>query len=135
MRSRDALESRPGSPDEKGTGRVGPGATSPRVAADRLSQLLLAGRGRCRRGALPVQEKLWPADGTEGYEGMSPFAEARSFRLYLTERGRALEGPVARCWAQTEEKAFAGLGAGEGETFRKSLIWVRSNLDPGFRAE
>jgi DNA-binding MarR family transcriptional regulator len=66
---------------------------------------------------------------------MSPFADARSFRLYLTERGRALEGPVARCWAQTEEKALAGLGSGERETFRKSLIRVRSTLDPGFRAE
>ena len=61
--------------------------------------------------------------------------DARSFRLYLTERGRTFECPVARCWAQTEEKAFAGLGAGERETFRKSLIRVRSNLDPGFRAE
>lgn len=61
--------------------------------------------------------------------------DARSFRVHLTERGRALEEPVARCWAQTEETALAGLSAGERRTFRKLLIRVSSNLDPGFEAE
>jgi DNA-binding MarR family transcriptional regulator len=61
--------------------------------------------------------------------------DARSFRVHLTERGRALEGPVARCWSQTEETALAGLGAGERRTFRKLLSRVRNNLDPGFRAD
>lgn len=61
--------------------------------------------------------------------------DARSFRVYLTERGRALEGPVARCWARTEETALAGLSNDERQTFRKLLIRVRSNLDPGFEAQ
>ena len=61
--------------------------------------------------------------------------DARSFRVYLTERGRALEDAVARCWAQTEATALAGLRSGERETFQKLLIRVRSNLDSGFRAE
>jgi DNA-binding MarR family transcriptional regulator len=60
--------------------------------------------------------------------------DARSFRVHLTEKGRALEGPVSRCWAQAEERALARLGAGERRTFRKLLIRVRSNLDPGFEA-
>jgi MarR family transcriptional regulator, organic hydroperoxide resistance regulator len=60
--------------------------------------------------------------------------DARSFRVHLTQRGRALEGPVSRCWAQTEETALAGLSAGESGAFRKLLIRVRSNLDPGFEA-
>jgi hypothetical protein len=38
--------------------------------------------------------------------------DIRSFRVYLTATGSLLEGPVARCWAQTEEKALAGLSAG-----------------------
>ena len=61
--------------------------------------------------------------------------DARSFRVYLTGKGRALEGPVSRCWAQTEETALAELSAGERQTFRKLLIRVRSNLDPGFDSE
>jgi DNA-binding MarR family transcriptional regulator len=62
-------------------------------------------------------------------------ADARSFRIYLTDKGRALEAPVARCWAQTEQTALAGLKVGERRTFRKLLSRVRSNLDPGFRAD
>ena len=62
-------------------------------------------------------------------------ADARSFRVYLTERGRAFEEPVARCWAQAEATALAGLSAEERRAFRKLLIRVRSNLDPGFDSE
>ena len=61
--------------------------------------------------------------------------DARIFRVYLTERGRSLEEPVARCWAQTEETALAGLSAGERQTFQKLLIRVRRNLDPGFEVD
>jgi MarR family transcriptional regulator, organic hydroperoxide resistance regulator len=61
-------------------------------------------------------------------------ADARSFRVHLTEKGRALEEPVARCWARAEETALAGLSEGERRTFRKLLIRVRSNLDSEFRA-
>ena len=57
-------------------------------------------------------------------------ADARSFRVHLTESGRALEESIARCWAQTEETALAGMSAEERLTFRRLLIRVRSNLDP-----
>jgi DNA-binding MarR family transcriptional regulator len=61
--------------------------------------------------------------------------DARSFRVSPTEKGRALEEPVAYCWAQTEQTALAELSAVERQTFRKLLIRVRSNLYPGFDAE
>ncbi|CAN5679822.1 MarR family winged helix-turn-helix transcriptional regulator [soil metagenome] len=61
--------------------------------------------------------------------------DARSFRVYLTGDGRGLEGPVLRCWERAEESALAGLSAGDRRTFRRLLIRVRSNLDPGFGAE
>jgi len=57
-------------------------------------------------------------------------ADARSFRVHLAESGRALEESIARCWAQTEETALAGMSAEERLTFRSLLIRVRSNLDP-----
>ena len=60
--------------------------------------------------------------------------DARSFRVYLSGEGRALEGPVMRCWARAEETALAGMSAGERQVFRRLLIRVRSNLDPGFGA-
>ena len=61
-------------------------------------------------------------------------ADARSFRVYLTEKGSAFEEPVVRCWAQAEATALAGLSAEERRAFRKLLMRVRSNLDPEFEA-
>ena len=56
--------------------------------------------------------------------------DARSFRAYLTEEGRSLEGPVARCWERVEEKTFAGMSVGERRNFHRLLAKVRANLDP-----
>ena len=58
--------------------------------------------------------------------------DARSFRVYLTDEGRSLEEPVARCWERVEEKAFAGMSAGERRNLHRLLTKVRANLDPGF---
>ena len=58
--------------------------------------------------------------------------DARSFRAYLTEEGRSLEGPVARCWERVEEKTFAGMSVGERRNFHRLLAKVRANLDPNF---
>lgn len=54
-------------------------------------------------------------------------ADARSFGVYLTERGRALEGPVARRWRLAEERSLAGLDADERETLRRLLAKARAN--------
>ena len=58
--------------------------------------------------------------------------DARSFRAYLTEEGRSLEGPVARCWERVEERTFAGMSVGERRNFHWLLAKVRANLDPNF---
>ena len=58
--------------------------------------------------------------------------DARSFRAHLTEEGRSLEGPVARCWERVEEKTFAGMSVGERRNFHRLLAKVRANLDPNF---
>jgi DNA-binding MarR family transcriptional regulator len=58
--------------------------------------------------------------------------DARSFRAYLTEEGRSLEGPVARCWERVEERTFAGMSVRERRNFHRLLAKVRANLDPNF---
>jgi DNA-binding MarR family transcriptional regulator len=60
--------------------------------------------------------------------------DARSFRVYLTDEGRALEEPVVLCWERVEEKALAGMSAGERRSLRRLLTKVRANLDPDFEA-
>ena len=60
--------------------------------------------------------------------------DARSFRVYLTDEGRSLEEPVARCWEKVEEKTFAGIGVEERRTLHRLLTKVRANVDPSFGA-
>ena len=60
--------------------------------------------------------------------------DARSFRVYLTDEGRALEEPVVLCWERVEEKALAGMSAGERRSLHRLLTKVRANLDPDFKA-
>ena len=60
--------------------------------------------------------------------------DARSLRVYLTEQGRDLEGPVVRCWERAEQAVLAGMNARDRQTFRRQLDRVRTNLDPGFEA-
>jgi MarR family transcriptional regulator, organic hydroperoxide resistance regulator len=67
-------------------------------------------------------------------ERRADLEDARSFRVYLTGRGRALEEPVSRCWERAEQTVLAGMNAGDRQTFRKLLDRVRSNLDPEFGA-
>ncbi|MGH3144459.1 MAG: MarR family winged helix-turn-helix transcriptional regulator [Rubrobacter sp.] len=57
--------------------------------------------------------------------------DARSFRVYLTAEGRALEEPVTRCWERAEERLLAGLSKKERQAFYRLLSRVRSNLDTG----
>lgn len=54
--------------------------------------------------------------------------DARSFRVCLTEKGRALEDPVAERWDQVEEKAFRGMSEAEKTLLRGLLARVRENL-------
>ena len=61
--------------------------------------------------------------------------DARSFGVFLTEEGRALEEPVTHCWTRIEEKTLAGLDAEEREQLHRLLLKVRANLDPNFGLE
>ncbi len=98
--------------------------------------------------------ELWKEDGLKGSEladrlGVEPptvtrmirrmescgFVErrpdptdARSFRAYLTEKGRALEEPVARIWEEIEEKTLLGISPEEKLTLRRLLARIRENL-------
>jgi DNA-binding MarR family transcriptional regulator len=55
-------------------------------------------------------------------------ADARSFRVYLTEKGRALEEPVARIWKEVEEKTLQDISPEETLALRRLLARVRKNL-------
>jgi MarR family transcriptional regulator, organic hydroperoxide resistance regulator len=98
---------------------------------------LRGGELALRLGVEPptVTKMLRRLEGCGLVERSQDPADARSFRVHLTEKGRALEEPVARCWAQAEETELAGMSTGERRAFREMLIRVRNNLDPRFRAE
>lgn len=54
--------------------------------------------------------------------------DARVFRVYLTEEGRALEGTVRRHFEEIERKALEGLSAEEKAVLRRVLPRVHANL-------
>jgi DNA-binding MarR family transcriptional regulator len=54
--------------------------------------------------------------------------DARVSRVYLTERGRALEGPVLEVWGQLEEQTVAGLSLTEQALLRRLLMQVLANF-------
>lgn len=54
--------------------------------------------------------------------------DARVSRVFLTAKGRALEGQVAAAWQAVEARATAGLSADERTALRRLLTRVRENL-------
>ena len=58
--------------------------------------------------------------------------DARSLRVYLTGRGRALEEPVLRCWERAEQTLLSGMNTRDRQTFRRLLNRVKDNLNRGF---
>ncbi len=57
--------------------------------------------------------------------------DARSSVVYLTDKGRALQEPVARLWQEAEERTLASLNTADRETLHHLLAKMRGNLDPG----
>jgi DNA-binding MarR family transcriptional regulator len=114
---------------------------------------LLAGVG-LHVGQEMVLLELWKEDGLKGTElaerlGVEPPtvtrmlrrmencglverrpapADARSFRVHLTGKGRTLEEPVARIWEEAEEKTLQGLSSEETLVLRQLLARLRKNL-------
>lgn len=54
--------------------------------------------------------------------------DARVSRVYLTERGRALEQPVLDVWKQLEAQTVAGLSLTEQALLHRLLMQVLTNL-------
>ena len=54
--------------------------------------------------------------------------DARSFRVFLTARGRDLRGPVEDLWQGVEDRAFAGMSEEEKLLLKGFLARVRENL-------
>lgn len=54
--------------------------------------------------------------------------DARVFRVYLTEQGRSISGPVDRSWAALEEKALEGLTEEDKLVLRRVLPRIHANL-------
>jgi len=98
---------------------------------------LRGGELAARLGVEPptVTKMLRRLEGCGLVERRPDPSDARSFRAYLPDEGRALEEPVLRCWEQVEEMTLAGFNKAERRSFRNLLIRVRSNLDPEFEVE
>ncbi len=54
--------------------------------------------------------------------------DARISRVYLTERGRALELPVLEVWKQLEVQTVAGLSLTEQALLHRLLMQILTNL-------
>lgn len=54
--------------------------------------------------------------------------DARVSRVYLTDRGRALEGPVREVWADLEERTLAGCSPEERMLLRRIFRDMENNL-------
>lgn len=55
-------------------------------------------------------------------------ADARASRVWLTEHGRSLRGPVEQLWRQVERKILQGLDGSERELVERALVRMRANL-------
>ena len=54
--------------------------------------------------------------------------DQRISRVYLTPRGRALQGDVEQAWRQLDEETFAGFSLEERVLLRRFLIQIRENM-------
>ena len=90
---------------------------------------LRGGALACRLGVEPptVTKMLRRLEGSGLVERRPDPDDARSFRVYLTRKGRDLEGPVARRWERAQERTLAGLDAEERETLRRLLVKARGD--------
>jgi len=55
-------------------------------------------------------------------------ADRRVSRVWLTESGRSLQGPVLQRWRSIEERMLAGVSAGDVERLRGAVARMSANL-------
>jgi DNA-binding MarR family transcriptional regulator len=95
--------------------------------ADGLSQSQLVAR-LCVEP--PTVTKMLQRVEAEGLLERRPDPEdARVSRVYLTAKGRALEGYVAAAWREVEARATTGMSEAERALLRRLLLQMRANLD------
>jgi DNA-binding MarR family transcriptional regulator len=89
---------------------------------------LRGGELACRLGVEPptVTKMLRRLENFGLVERRPDPADARSFRVYLTPEGRALEDPVSRCFVRAEEKTLAGLDPPERRDLARLLAKMRA---------
>ncbi len=89
---------------------------------------LRGGELACRLGVEPptVTKMLRRLENFGLVERRPDPADARSFRAHLTPEGRALEGPVSRCFERAEEKTLAGLDPSERRELARLLTKMRA---------
>lgn len=89
---------------------------------------LRGGELACRLGVEPptVTKMLRRLENFGLVERRPDPADARSFRAHLTPEGRALEGPVSRCFERAEEKTLAGLDPSERRELARLLAKMRA---------
>ncbi len=92
---------------------------------------LRGGELACRLGVEPptVTKMLRRLENFGLVERRLDPADARSFRVYLTPEGRALEDPVSRCFERAEEKTLAGLDPPERRELARLLDKMRAGLE------
>ena len=92
---------------------------------------LRGGELACRLGVEPptVTKMLRRLENLGLVERRPDPADARSFRVYLTEKGRGLEDPVSLCWERAERRTLAGLDPSERRELGRLLTKVRAGLD------
>jgi MarR family transcriptional regulator, organic hydroperoxide resistance regulator len=89
---------------------------------------LRGGELACRLGVEPptITKMLRRLENFGLVERRPDPADARSFRVYLTPEGRALEDPVSRCFVRAEEKTLAGLDPSERRELARLLAKMRA---------
>lgn len=94
---------------------------------------LRGGELACRLGIEPptVTKMLRRLEGCDLVERRQDPADARSFRVYLTEKGRDLEAPVGRCWEIAGDRTFGGLDAAERRELGRLLFKARAGMGIG----
>ena len=89
---------------------------------------LRGGELACRLGVEPptVTKMLRRLENLSLVERRADPADARSFRVYLTPEGRALEDPVSRSFVRAEERTLAGLEPSERRELSRLLAKMRA---------
>lgn len=75
-----------------------------------------------------LTKMLHRMERTELLERRRDSEDARSYRVYLTQKGQALKEPVTEIWNIVEQKIITDLSLEEQLLHRRLLLQIRHNL-------